>query len=196
MAIEELRARAAECQACDLWRNARQTVFGEGPVPAEMMLVGEQPGDREDQDGHPFVGPAGRILDRALADAGVDRSTVYLTNAVKHFKWKPRGKKRIHDTPNRTEVVACRPWLENEIELVQPTVLVLLGATAAQSALGPRARVTEHRGHDLQDTGWAEHVLVTTHPSSVLRIPEPARRKEAQGLLAHDLEVAAQLMSG
>ena len=169
-------------------------MFGEGPVPAAMMLVGEQPGDQEDRAGHPFVGPAGRILDQALGRAGIERRTVYVTNAVKHFKWKPRGKRRIHDTPNRVEVVACRPWLETELELVKPDVLVVLGATAAQSALGPGFRVTRHRGEDLRDTGLAEHVVATTHPSAVLRVADPAERESALTLLVRDLEAAAALL--
>ena len=170
--LDQARSKAAGCRACGLWRTASQTVFGEGPVPASMMLVGEQPGDQEDKDGHPFVGPAGRVLDQALTEAGIERDGVYLTNAVKHFKWTPRGKRRIHDKPNRTEVVACRPWLDRELEVVQPAVLVLLGATASQAVLGPSFRVTQSRGLDLADTGLAAHVVATVHPSAVLRVSD------------------------
>jgi DNA polymerase len=169
-------------------------VFGEGPVPAAMMLVGEQPGDQEDRKGHPFVGPAGRVLEEALVAAGIERDGVYLTNAVKHFKWKPRGKRRIHDKPNRTEVVACRPWLDRELELVQPEVLVLLGATAAQAVLGPSFRVTRSRGLDLDDTGLAPHVVATAHPSAVLRVTDAAEREEARRHLVRDLQTAVGLL--
>jgi uracil-DNA glycosylase family protein len=193
--LDEVRESAAECKACDLWERASQTVFGQGPVPAPMMLVGEQPGDQEDRAGHPFVGPAGRVLDEALAEAGISREDVFVTNAVKHFKWKPRGKRRIHDKPNRVEVVACRPWLERELEFVDPDVLVLLGATAAQSVLGSGFRITRQRGEILKDTGLAPSVVATTHPSAILRMPDAHAREEARGLLVADLRVAAAALS-
>jgi DNA polymerase len=189
-----LRRKAADCRACDLWRHATQTVFGEGPVPAAAMLVGEQPGDREDLAGHPFVGPAGRVLDEALEAAGLDRGEVYLSNAVKHFKWKPRGKRRIHDRPSAGEVAACRTWLDAELELVQPRVLVPLGATAAQALLGRSFRVTRQRGVPLEDTGLAAFVVATVHPSSILR-GDPAERDAARAGLAADLAVVAGLVA-
>ena len=184
---------AAACRACDLWANATQTVFGEGPVPAPVMLVGEQPGDQEDRAGHPFVGPAGQVLSEALEEAGIDRDAVYVTNAVKHFKWKPRGKRRIHDKPNRAETVACRPWLEQELYLVRPEVLVALGATAAQSLLGSSFRLTRQQGVDLTDTGLAPHVVATTHPSLVLRAPDPDVRLQTRRRMVQDLAVVAGL---
>jgi uracil-DNA glycosylase len=189
-----LRRDAADCRACDLWRTGTQTVFGEGPVPAAAMLVGEQPGDHEDLEGHPFVGPAGRILDQALEGAGLDRGEVYLSNAVKHFKWKARGKRRIHDKPNAAEVAACRPWLDAELELVQPRVLVPLGATAAQALLGRSFRVTKQRGVPLEETGLAAYVVATVHPSSILRVPDAEARHAAQAELTADLAVVAELV--
>ena len=159
-----------------------------------MMLVGEQPGDQEDEVGLPFVGPAGHVLDAALEEAGVDRRTVYVTNVVKHFKWKPRGKRRIHEKPNRTEVAACRPWLDREIELVSPDVLVLLGATAAQSILGAKFLLTKRRGEDLTETGLSPHVVATAHPSAILRMTDAADRVKARRMLAADLAVAARLI--
>jgi uracil-DNA glycosylase len=193
-AFEGLRASAADCRACELWSRATQTVFGEGPTPAPMMLVGEQPGDEEDKSGRPFVGPAGRVLDQALREARIERSDVYVTNAVKHFKWKPRGKRRIHDTPNRTEVTACHPWLAAELEVARPEVLVVLGATAAQALLGPAFRVSRERGRDLPGTGLAQHVVASIHPSAVLRVPEEADREIARGQLTSDLLFAASLL--
>lgn len=190
---DEVRARAEACHGCDLWARATQTVFGEGPVPSSLMLVGEQPGDQEDQAGHPFVGPAGRELDAALDRAGISRAEVYVTNAVKHFKWKPRGKRRIHDTPNRVEVAACRAWLDQELDMVQPEVMVLMGATAAQALLGSGFRITKSRGLDLADTGLAPHVVATAHPSSILRVPDPSQRQEARSRLAADLRRASEL---
>jgi uracil-DNA glycosylase len=192
--IERLAGDAADCRACDLWRNATQTVFGEGPADAQLMLVGEQPGDREDLAGHPFVGPAGRVLDDALAAAGIDRDGVYVTNAVKHFKWRARGKRRIHDKPNRAEVAACRPWLEGELAIVKPRVLVLLGATAAQALLGAAFRVTRERGRPIGGTEFAEHVLATVHPSAIVRIRDRDERVEAERGLASDLRTAAELV--
>ncbi|HLI01730.1 MAG TPA: UdgX family uracil-DNA binding protein [Acidimicrobiales bacterium] len=195
VALEDARRRAEGCQACELWRNATQTVFGEGRPGAPLMLVGEQPGDREDLAGHPFVGPAGRVLDEALAEAGIEREDAYVTNAVKHFKWTARGKRRIHGKPNRQEVTACRPWLAAELAAVGPEVVVALGATAAQALLGPAFRLTQHRGEDLAGTGIAPHVLATAHPSSVLRVPDPAGRAEARAALVADLAVAARLLA-
>lgn len=192
-AFEDLWQLVSGCKECDLWNGATQSVFGEGPVPASMMLVGEQPGDQEDRQGRPFVGPAGRVLDQVLDEAGIGRDQVYLTNAVKHFKWKAKGQRRIHDTPNRTEVAACRPWLDRELDLVQPEVLVLLGATAAQAVLGTGFRVTRSRGVDLRDTGLAPHVVATAHPSTVLRAPSAAERQRATQLLVRDLQVAGAL---
>jgi DNA polymerase len=158
------------------------------------MLVGEQPGDREDSAGRPFVGPAGRILDEALAAAGVDRDKVYLTNAVKHFKWRAKGKRRVHDKPNWSEVAACRPWLEAELRMVRPRVVVLLGATAAQSLLGRSFRVTKQRGRPIEGTGFADHVVATVHPAAIVRIEDPAERRRAQSDLAADLRSAFSLL--
>jgi uracil-DNA glycosylase len=183
-----LREAAAGCRGCDLWRNATQTVFGEGATDAEVMMVGEQPGDQEDRRGRPFVGPAGAILDQALEEAGIDRDEVYVTNAVKHFKWRPSGKRRLHQKPNWTEMTACRPWLEAELEAVEPRVLVLLGATAAQSLLGRQFRVTKQRG-ELIDSPLAEFVTATIHPSAILRADD--RESEYAGFLADLRKVAA-----
>jgi uracil-DNA glycosylase family protein len=192
--LERLAGEAADCRACDLWRDATQTVFGEGPPDAELMVVGEQPGDREDLAGRPFVGPAGRVLDDALAAAGIDRERIYVTNAVKHFKWRARGKRRIHDKPNRAEVTACRPWLDSELAVVKPRVLVLLGATAAQALLGASFRVTRERGRPVDGTGLAEHVVATVHPSAIVRIRDREERAEAERALAADLRAAAELV--
>ena len=192
--LEQIARDAADCRACDLWRNATQTVFGEGPENAALMLVGEQPGDREDLAGKPFVGPAGRVLDDALAAAGIDRDGVYVTNAVKHFKWRARGKRRIHDKPNRMEVAACRPWLDAELAVVRPQVLVVLGATAAQALLGASFRVTRERGRPIGGTGFAEHVVATVHPSAIVRIRDRGERAEAEKGLAADLRTAAGLI--
>jgi uracil-DNA glycosylase len=193
--LARIARKAARCRACDLWQDATQTVFGEGPSEAELMLVGEQPGDREDRSGRPFVGPAGQVLDAALAAAGIDRDSVYVTNAVKHFKWRARGKRRIHDKPNRSEVAACRPWLDAELAVVRPRVLILLGATAAQGFLGASFRVTADRGKPLTGTGLAEHVVATVHPSAIVRIRDAAQRAEAAQQLARDLRAAAGLLS-
>jgi DNA polymerase len=189
--LDALRQAAEGCRACELWQRATQTVFGAGAGRAHLMLVGEQPGDQEDRAGLPFVGPAGRLLDRALADAGVDRRAVYLTNAVKHFKWEERGKRRLHKKPSAAEVAACRPWLEAEVDLVDPRVVVALGATAAASLLGPRARVTRDRG---QPIDWMSRVaLVTIHPSAVLRTPEGGDREAEYQQLVADLTTAGRL---
>jgi uracil-DNA glycosylase len=192
--LDEVRTAAAGCEACDLWKLGTQTVFGEGPQDARLMLVGEQPGDQEDLQGHPFVGPAGRVLDEALAAAQLARDQVYVTNAVKHFKWTPRGKRRIHATPNREEILSCRPWLEKELALVHPDVLVLLGASAAQALLGWSFRLTQHVGESLDDTGLAPHVLATAHPSSILRLPDPVEREEARDRLLAAMRQAARLL--
>jgi DNA polymerase len=192
--LARLARDAQDCRACDLWRTGTKTVFGEGPAAAKLMLVGEQPGDREDLAGRPFVGPAGRVLDEALAAAGIDRDDVYVTNAVKHFKWRARGKRRIHDTPSRAEVAACRPWLDGELALVEPRVLVLLGATAAQALLGASFRVTRERGRPIDGTGFAEHVVATVHPSAIVRMRDKAERVEAERGLAADLRLAAGLL--
>ena len=187
--LDELRDAAAGCRACELWKTATQTVFGEGSGTAEVMLVGEQPGDREDIDGRPFVGPAGRVLDDALEQAGIDRSRVYLTNVVKHFKWRPRGKRRIHQKPNAEEIRACRPWLDGELAAVEPRVLVCLGATAAQALLGREFRVSRQRG-EFVESPLAERVLATVHPSSILRTDE-SERDAAMAELVRDLQVVA-----
>ncbi len=187
--LSSLREVSRECRACPLWRNATQTVFGEGAMGAYVMLVGEQPGDREDVEGRPFVGPAGKLLDRALADAGIDRRTVYVTNVVKHFKWtpSPRGKRRIHKKPNAEEISACRPWLETEIDVVRPKVVVCLGATAAQALLGRDFKVTQGRGTFVRDTGMAPAVTETVHPSSILRAPDEETRREELVAFTADL---------
>ena len=188
-----MRAASKECRACDLWKRGTQTVFGEGPRRAKLMLIGEQPGDQEDLAGHPFVGPAGRILDRALAEAGIERATVYVTNVVKHFKWEPRGKRRIHKRPNTVEIAACRPWLDTEIRLVKPAAIVCLGATAAQALLGRAFKVTAHRGEPV-DSPLAPFVMATVHPSSLLRAPdEDARRRETQRFI-DDLKIVRKIL--
>jgi DNA polymerase len=191
--IDRVREMAAHCKACDLYKRGTQTVFGEGPKRAEIMLVGEQPGDAEDLAGHPFVGPAGKLLDRALEAAGIDRRIVYVTNVVKHFKWEPRGKRRIHSKPNAGEIGACRPWLDTEIALVKPRVLVCLGATAAQALLGKTFKVTKQRGEFI-DSSLAPLVTATVHPSSILRAPdEEARREEMERFVADLKRVAAAM---
>jgi DNA polymerase len=192
LTLPALREAAAGCRGCQLWQVGTQTVFGEGDAAAKALFVGEQPGDQEDRAGKPFVGPAGRVFDEALEAAGIDRSSVYVTNAVKHFKWQARGKRRIHQKPNWTEITACRPWLEAELEAVKPRVLVLLGATAAQSLLGRDFRVTQHRG-ELLDSGLAEAVTATVHPSSILR-GEPADREANFAAFVDDLRVVAGLL--
>jgi uracil-DNA glycosylase len=193
--LDELRAASAGCRGCDLYKDATQTVFGEGPAGARVLVLGEQPGDQEDRKGEPFVGPAGRLLDRAMEEAGIDRNLVYVTNAVKHFKFTlpERGKRRIHKTPARTEIVACRPWLDAELDTVSPELVVCLGAVAAKSLLGPNFRVTKERGKvlDLPDRDQVR-VVATVHPSSVLRADD--REAAYQGLLA-DLTVAAKVLS-
>jgi DNA polymerase len=194
--LPALRAAAAECRACPLWERGTQTVFGEGPLAAEVVLVGEQPGNEEDLTGHPFIGPAGRLLDRALAAAGIDRRTAYVTNAVKHFKWTARGKRRIHEKPTAGEVRACKPWLDAELRVLRPRALVCLGATAAQALLGRAFRVSEHRG-ELVASPLAPLVIATVHPSSVLRAADDASRRAELERLIEDLSViGAALRSG
>ncbi len=188
--LDELRRLAAGCRACDLWERATQTVFGEGRQRAPMMLVGEQPGNDEDLAGRPFVGPAGKLLARALADAGIERAAAYVTNVVKHFSWEPRGSWRIHKKPNGREIAACRPWLDREIALVRPRVVVCLGATAAQALLGAQFRVTRDRGRFVPSP-LAQHVLATVHPSAILRAADEADRHAAFEQLVADLRIAA-----
>ena len=191
--LTSVRKAAKDCRACDLYKRGTQTVFGEGPSKAEVMMVGEQPGDAEDLAGHPFVGPAGRLLDRALADAGIDRRRVYMTNVVKHFKWEPRGKRRIHAKPDSAEIAACRPWLDTEIALVKPRILVCLGATAAQALLGRAFKVSRQRG-TFVPSPLAPRVTATVHPSSILRAPdEAARRDEMKRFVADLTRVAREL---
>ena len=184
--IPKVRDAAAECKACPLWKRGTQTVFGEGRQGSVIMFVGEQPGDQEDLAGRPFVGPAGRELDRALEEAGIDRAAVYVSNVVKHFKWEPRGKRRIHKKPNASEIAACRPWLETEIALVKPSALVCLGATAAQALLGSGFKVSAQRGERV-DSPLAPIVTATIHPSAILRAPDDAARKEERRRLVEDL---------
>lgn len=192
--LAAVRAVAKGCKACPLYLRGTQTVFGEGPRRAELMLVGEQPGDAEDSAGHPFVGPAGKLLDRALDEAGIDRSLVYLTNVVKHFKWEPRGKRRIHARPNAAEMGACRPWLETEIALVKPRVLVCLGATAAQALLGKAFKVSRQRG-ELVASSLAPIVTATVHPSSILRAPDDEARRNEMGAFVADLTRVARALA-
>jgi uracil-DNA glycosylase family protein len=192
--LKSAREAAKGCRGCDLWKIGTQTVFGEGPRAAALMLIGEQPGDAEDLSGHPFVGPAGKLLDRALAAAGIERASVYLTNAVKHFKWEPRGKRRIHKKPRASEVGACRPWLDTEIALVKPRVIVCLGATAAQALLGSAFKVTQHRGK-IVPSPLPARVMATVHPSSVLRAPDDKARGEEMKRFIDDLRAAARALS-
>jgi uracil-DNA glycosylase len=189
--LSRVRERAAGCRRCDLWKRATQTVFGDGPIKARLMLVGEQPGDQEDIAGEPFVGPAGQLLREAMEEAGLDPAEVFLTNAVKHFKWKPQGKRRIHDKPNREQVLACRMWLDEEIEHVKPAMIVALGATAAGTLLGSAAKVTRDRGKFFPST-LAPLVSLTVHPSSILRAPDSAARAEARKQFVADLKTFAR----
>ena len=192
--LPRLREAAAGCRACELWKTGTQTVFGEGTRGAEILFVGEQPGDKEDLAGKPFVGPAGRVLDEGLETAGIDRKLAYVTNAVKHFKWQARGKRRIHQKPNAAELAACRPWLDAELAVVKPKVVVALGATAAQTLLGRGFRVTKDRGVPVE-SDLAPHVLATVHPSSILRQETDADRAEAMREFVADLKVVAKLLS-
>jgi len=191
--LSDLKKAARNCQACDLWKRGTQTVFGEGAPHAKIMFVGEQPGDQEDLQGRPFVGPAGKLLDKALADAEIDRQKVYVTNAVKHFSWEPRGKRRIHKKPNAVEISACRPWLDAEIAALRPQIIVLLGSTAAQSLLGRDFRVTQHRG-ELLKSELAPYVLATVHPSSILRAPDEEARHDAMKQFIADLKKIARIL--
>ena len=193
--LERLREAAAGCRGCHLWEPATQTVFGEGSASAELMMVGEVPGDREDRAGRPFVGPAGRELDRALEAVGIDRPSVYVTNAVKHFKFEERGRRRMHQTPKRFEVNACRPWLDEELRQVEPTVLVCLGATAAKALLGGDFRLTRHRGEPV-DSELAPFVFATIHPSAILRMRDDESRERERQAFTADLAVAARALDG
>jgi len=189
--LPALRESASGCRACDLYKSGTQTVFGEGAEHAQVMFVGEQPGDREDREGKPFVGPAGRVLDEALEEAGIDRTHVYITNAVKHFKWKPQGKRRLHQKPNAAEINACRPWLDAEIAVVKPHLLVLLGATAAQALLGRDFRVSVQRGQLIERPGLPP-MMATVHPSSILRAPDDETRELEMRAFVQDLKRVAQ----
>ncbi|HEY1912661.1 MAG TPA: UdgX family uracil-DNA binding protein [Vicinamibacterales bacterium] len=192
--LKATRAAAGNCRACDLWKRATQTVFGEGSATATLMLIGEQPGDAEDLSGHPFVGPAGQLLDRALAAAGIDRAAVYVTNVVKHFSWEPRGKRRIHKKPRISETQACRPWLDVEIALVKPRAIICLGATAAQTLLGRDFKVTAHRG-EFVASPLASLVLATVHPSAILRQTDREAREQEMERLIADLRSMARALS-
>ena len=191
--LKAFREAAADCQACDLWERGTQTVFGEGARHAEIVFIGEQPGNEEDLSGKPFVGPAGRLLDEALIEAGIDRTQTYVTNVVKHFKWEPRGKRRIHKKPNVKEIDACRPWLEAEIGLVKPKVIVCLGATAAQALLGPKFKVSKQRGQFIESP-LAPYVLATVHPSSILRAPDDETRHLEKRRFVDDLKKVAHVL--
>ena len=193
--LRRLRREAAGCRRCDLWKRGTQTVFGSGPSNARLMLVGEQPGDQEDKAGEPFVGPAGQLLRKALVTAGLDPAQVYLTNAVKHFKWSERGKRRIHERPNREEILACRAWLDDEVAVVKPAAMVALGATAASVLIGSRARVMRDRGR-LFDSPLAPIVTLTVHPSSILRAPDALARRQALAQFVRDLKAIAVRLKG
>jgi DNA polymerase len=192
--LDELRADARDCKACPLWQTGTQTVFGEGAADAEVLFVGEQPGDQEDRAGRPFVGPAGRVLDEALELAGIDRATTYVTNAVKHFKWTARGKRRIHAKPNWSEISACNPWLQSELAVVQPRVVVCLGATAAQALLGRQFRVTKQRGTWVE-SDLAEHVTATVHPSAILRMRTDGERHAEMARFVDDLRLVSRVIA-
>ena len=194
LSLSSLRKAAEVCKACDLWKRGTQTVFGEGPRRAIVLFVGEQPGNEEDLAGEPFVGPAGRLFNDALAEAGIDRRQTYVTNVVKHFKWEPRGKRRIHKKPNSQEINACRPWLEAELAVVKPKVIVALGATAAQALLGPKFRVTKQRGEFLEST-LAPYVMATVHPSSILRAPDDDTRRLERRRFVDDLKKLARVIN-
>jgi DNA polymerase len=192
--LPKLREAAAGCRACELWKDTTQTVFGAGTRTARAVLVGEQPGDREDREGAPFVGPAGRVLDRGLERAGIDRGAAYVTNAVKHFRHQNRGKRRIHQRPAAEHLRACRPWLQAELDVIAPDVLVLLGAVAVQALLGSKVKVTKDRGHVIDDSDLAPAVVVTVHPSSILRAPDDEARHSAMEAFVADLRVVAQVL--
>lgn len=185
--INKLREAAAECRACDLWKCGTQTVFGEGKQRSLILFIGEQPGDKEDLSGRPFVGPAGALLDKALEEAGIDRSKVYVTNVVKHFKWEPRGKRRIHKKPNAAEITACRPWLDAEIRVIKPRAIICLGSTAAQAVIGPKFRVSIQRGKFVE-SDLADYVTATVHPSSILRAPSDEARRSERARFVEDLK--------
>jgi DNA polymerase len=191
--LQRLREAAKGCRACPLWKTGTQTVFGEGQRTAKVVFVGEQPGNDEDLQGRPFVGPAGKLLDQALVEAGIDRDEVYVTNAVKHFKWEPKGKRRIHKKPNAREIAACRPWLDAELDLIKPEVLVCLGATAAQALLGREFRVSERRG-EFVDSPLAPRVMATVHPSSILRAPDDETRRTERKRFVDDLKKLAKVI--
>jgi uracil-DNA glycosylase family protein len=191
--LETLKQAARDCKACDLWKRATQTVFGGGAATAKITFVGEQPGDQEDLEGRPVVGPAGKLLDKALEEAGIERKEVYVTNAVKHFKWEPQGKRRIHKKPNAAEIAACRPWLDAEIAAIRPQIIVCLGATAAQALLGRTFRVTQHRGEFLKSE-LAPFMMATVHPSSILRAPDEKARHDAMKQFIADLKKIARLL--
>ena len=192
--LKAFRDAAADCKACDLWKRGTQTVFGEGARRAEVLFVGEQPGNEEDLSGKPFVGPAGRLFDDALTEAGIDRKQTYVTNVVKHFKWEPRGKRRIHKKPNAREISACRPWLEAEIDLIKPKIIVCLGATAAQALLGPKFRVSKQRGQFIE-SDLAPYILAMVHPSSILRAPDNETRHAEKRHFVDDLKKVARVLS-
>ena len=192
--LKAFREAAADCKGCDLWERGTQTVFGEGARHAEVMFIGEQPGNEEDLTGHPFVGPAGRLFNDALEEAGIDRRKTYVTNVVKHFKWEPRGKRRIHKKPNAREISACRPWLEAEINLVKPNVIVCLGATAAQALLGSKFKVSKQRGKFIEST-MAPYIMATVHPSSILRAPDDETRHLEKRRFIDDLKRVAGVLS-
>jgi uracil-DNA glycosylase family protein len=192
--LPALRAASEHCVGCELFRRATQVVFGEGPADARMMLIGEQPGDQEDRSGRPFVGPAGALLDRALAKVGIERAQVYVTNAVKHFKWEPRGKRRLHQKPTAGEIQACRGWMMAELDAVRPDIIVCLGATAAQAFLGKKFSVTQRRG-EVFETPWARFWMATYHPSALLRMPDADSRAAATAAFEEDLARAASLLA-
>ena len=192
--LPTLQHAARGCKGCDLYLRGTQTVFGEGPSDARVMFVGEQPGDQEDRAGKPFVGPAGKMFDKILDHVGIDRAEVYVTNAVKHFKWEERGKRRIHSKPSARQVAACKPWLKAEVEAVRPDVIVALGATAAQSMFGSSFRVTQHRGEAMRDTTWGPCVIATVHPSSLLRAPDEAARRAAREAFERDMRAVKKEM--
>jgi uracil-DNA glycosylase len=192
--LPKLRTIAAGCTACELHKRGTQTVFGDGRSTARVVLVGEQPGDQEDLAGKPFVGPAGRLLDRALVDAGIDRDECYVTNIVKHFKWEPRGKRRIHKKPNQVEITACKPWFEAEVAVLKPEIVICLGATAAQAVLGRAFKVTEQRGKLFANVVPGSQVMATVHPSSILRAPDDEARHDAMAALVTDLREARRVI--
>lgn len=195
LSLRSLREAAGTCRGCGLWRHASQTVFGEGPARARVMMVGEVPGDREDRAGKPFVGPSGRELDKSLEAAGIDRGEVYVTNVVKHFKFEQRGKRRIHQRPNAKEITACLPWLHAELEVIRPDVLIILGATAGKALLGSTFRLTGNRGVPLEAPELAPIVIATSHPSAILRAPDDAAREQARQAFTDDLRAAAELIA-